>query len=568
MRRFLAGVVLVFAAVVAFPGLHRGPAISGAQDPHAGEIFKTSDQCMACHNGLRALSGEDVSIGASWRASMMANSSRDPYWQAGVRREVLDHPAAAPAIQDECATCHMPMARTEARMAGKEGDVFAHLPVRVENAASGAGRWGPASGRRGAGVGLPRERLDRLAHDGVACSLCHQITDQNFGAASSFTGGYVVPPKASRGPRPMFGPFRIEQGISTIMRSATGFEPTESLHIRQSELCATCHTLMTSARGPNGEIVGELPEQMPFLEWKHSALAAEQRSCQSCHMPPVEEEIPIASVMGAPRKGFARHTFVGGNFFMQRMLNRFRDQLGVTAPSADLNAAAEATLSNLRSQTATISAEGAVNGGQLAVDITMENRTGHKLPTGYPSRRVWLHVTVRDGSGRIVFESGAVASNGAIAGNDNDSDPLRVEPHYREIREPGQVQIYESVMRDPSGRPTTGLLSATGFAKDNRLLPRGFEKSTADPWIAVVGPAAQDDDFAAGGDRVRYVIDVADAAGPFQIDAELRFQVIAFRWAENLRAYDSAETRTFVSYYDSMASASSEVLATGRVLVR
>ena len=520
-------------------------AIYGGQDPHATEIFKTSDQCMACHNGLRAPSGEDVSIGASWRASMMANASRDPYWQAGVRREIVDHPAAAEAIQDECATCHMPMARTEARLSGDEGSVFEHLPVRDD-----------------------ANRSNRLAHDGVACSLCHQITDRNFGTPSSFTGGYVVSPPAARAPRPMFGPFRIERGISTIMRSATSFEPTEAPHVRQSELCATCHTLVTKARGPKGEIIGELPEQMPFLEWKHSALAAEQRSCQSCHMPPVEDEIPIASVMGAPRKGFARHTFVGGNFFMQRMLGRFRAELGVQAPAADLNAAAETTLSNLRSQTAMISVEGGVVRGELAVNVTVENRTGHKLPTGYPSRRAWLHVTARDGSGRIIFESGAVDSNGAIAGNDNDSDQLRVEPHYQEIREPAQVQIYESVMRDSSGRPTTGLLSAIGFDKDNRLLPRGFDKSTADPWIAVVGAAAQDADFVAAGDRVRYVIDTAGAQGPFQIDAELRFQVIAFRWADNLRAYNSDETRRFVTYYESMASMSSAVLASGRVVLR
>ena len=44
-------------------------------------------------NGLVSPAGEDVSIGVSWRSSMMANSARDPYWQAAVRREVLHHPA-------------------------------------------------------------------------------------------------------------------------------------------------------------------------------------------------------------------------------------------------------------------------------------------------------------------------------------------------------------------------------------------------------------------------------------------------------------------------------------------
>ena len=115
------------------------------------------------------------------------------------------------------------------------------------------------------------------------------------------------------------------------MHSATEFRQAEAPHIRQSELCATCHTLFTKALGPRGEVIGELPEQVPYLEWRHSAFLREQRSCQSCHMPAVEEEMRISSVLGQPRKGLARHAFLGGNVFMLRMLNRYRDELGVAA---------------------------------------------------------------------------------------------------------------------------------------------------------------------------------------------------------------------------------------------
>jgi hypothetical protein len=253
---------------------------------------------------------------------------------------------------------------------------------------------------------------------------------------------------------------------------------------------------------------------------------------------------------------------------MQRMLHRFRSELNVQAPAGEMNAAIEATVRNLQSQTARLSVErAAVGRGQLVADLRVENLTGHKLPTGYPSRRAWLHVTVRDGAGRVMFESGALEPSGAIAGNDHDREALRVEPHYTEIDEPDEVQIYESVMHDRAGMPTTGLLSATGYVKDNRLLPRGFEKATADAWIAVVGTAAQDGDFAGAGDGVRYVVPLAGAQGPFRLDAELRFQVIGFRWAANLGSYNSEETRRFVTYYDAMASSSSEVLASVTELV-
>ena len=520
------------------------PAMYARRNPHT-DIFATSDQCMACHNGLRTPSGEDVSIGSGWRASMMANSSRDPYWQAGVRREVTDHPREAAAIEDECATCHMPMARTEARFKGTAGKVFEHLPVKDEG-----------------------DRVDRLAHDGVACSLCHQITDQNLGRLASFSGGYVVSPSAARNPRAMFGPFTIERGMTTIMRSATGFQPTEATHVRQSELCATCHTLVTKALGPDGTVIGQLPEQMPFQEWEHSAYAGEQRSCQSCHMPVVEEDTPIASVLGAPRKGFARHTFIGGNFFMQRLLNRYRGELGVLATAAELDASAQASVTNLERSTAELTIERHDRiGGRLVADVHVRNLTGHKLPTGYPSRRAWLHVTVRDRSGRVVFESGAIGPNGAIAGNDADAGASGVEPHHTEIRSADQVQIYESVMSDTNGRPTTALLSAVRYLKDNRLLPRGFEKSTADASIAVIGDAGADGDFNGSGDRVRYAIDVNPADGPFQLDAEVRFQVIGFRWADNLKPYTGEEARRFVRFYESMASSSSEVLVAGRQIV-
>ena len=62
-----------------------------ARSAPSAVAFQTSDRCIACHNGLTTASGEDVSIGFDWRATIMANSSRDPYWQASVRRETIDH---------------------------------------------------------------------------------------------------------------------------------------------------------------------------------------------------------------------------------------------------------------------------------------------------------------------------------------------------------------------------------------------------------------------------------------------------------------------------------------------
>src|SRR5436190_1471652 len=107
----------------------------------------------------------------------------------------------------------------------------------------------------------------------------------------------------------------------------------------------------------------------------------------------------------------------------------------------------------------------------------------------------WLHFSVKDRNGRVVFESGALNPNGSITGNDNDTDPLRFEPHYNEISNPDQVQIYEDIMVGANNMVTTGLLTAVRFIKDNRLLPKGFDKGGVDPQIAVQGGAANDADF-------------------------------------------------------------------------
>ena len=106
------------------------------------------------------------------------------------------------------------------------------------------------------------------------------------------------------------------------------------------------------------------------------------------------------------------------------------------------------------------------------------------------------------------------------------------------------MQIYESIMVDGGGRPTTGLLTGVRYAKDNRLLPRGFDKATADADIAVHGDAERDPDFSGGGDRVSYRVDVGQArASTLRVEVVLLYQSIGFRWAQNLRAYDAAETR-------------------------
>src|SRR5207248_4551019 len=157
-----------------------------AGDKKPGVKFQTSDRCLACHNGLTTTSGKDVSIGLDWRASIMANSSRDPYWQASVRRESIDHPESRAGIEDECSVCHMPIVRYEAKLQGRKGEVFSHLPFDAD------------------------KKGNTQAEDGVSCSVCHQIGSQKLGTPESFNGGFVVDAPDAKNNRPEYGPFAIQ----------------------------------------------------------------------------------------------------------------------------------------------------------------------------------------------------------------------------------------------------------------------------------------------------------------------------------------------------------------------
>ena len=519
-----------------------GPFASGAARAQDAEPFATADRCIACHQGVTTSQGVGASIGHDWRASMMANSARDPYWQAAVRREVMDYPEAAAEIEAQCSRCHMPMANALAEYQGGAGQVFAHLP------AGGDGE------------------LDAAAADGVSCTVCHRMAPDNFGAEASFSGGFAVDRSAPPEGRPVYGPFEPDSGGAGIMHSATGFRPQEAEHVQSSELCATCHTLFTHSVRPDGEAGPEFPEQVPYLEWQASAFAGEQ-SCQDCHMPEAEEELPVTMVLGRARPEVSRHVFRGGNFFMLRMLDRYRDELGTVALPAEMELSALRTEEHLKTATASVTVTGThvqaggEGSGRLVFDVEVRNHAGHKFPTGYPSRRAWLHVVVADRGGRTVFESGAVADDGSIAEDDHDRDGSAYEPHHAEIRSPDQVQVYQSVMTDRAGQVTTGLASAEAWAKDNRLLPEGFDAEIAGERAAVRGAARSDADFGPGGDRVRYSLALGRVDGPFAVTVRLRFQPIGYRWAQNLADYDAFETRRFVRYYREMAPASAITVA-------
>jgi hypothetical protein len=353
------------------------------------------------------------------------------------------------------------------------------------------------------------------------------------------------------------------------MMMHTSFTPTQDSQLLDSAHCGTCHSLVTDALTPEGTPSGHsLNEQSPYLEWRASAYTTEgvpgsdAASCQDCHVPKTSVDgVPITTRIARrppggdfgqidPRDPFGRHVMVGGNAIMPLILRDNADELHPRASAAALEATAAAARAQLEGATADVAAQASREGDDLVVAVNVVNMVGHKLPSAFPSRRVWLAVTVRDKSEAVVFRSGGYDDAGVIV--DSGGTPLASEavggphqPHFEEISGDGQVQIYESVMGDLDAKPVFRLLQGTDYLKDNRVLPKGWNPGHPDaPKVTPVGVDG-DADFTGGGDVTRYRVNAPAAAGPYTVEVELCYQTLGSRFAAELFAVDVSEVRAF-----------------------
>lgn len=503
------------------------PAASG--DPwFTSAHFSGSSNCAMCHNGLTDANGQDVSIHTDWSSTMMANSSRDPLWRAKVRSELNRHPALASVINDKCSRCHAPMANEEARQAGNSLAIF------------------------DSGVLSAGQPYHDAALDGVSCTLCHQIkANADLGTDAGASGGFAIDSYAQAVDRKLYGPY--DGVFANPMRNNVAFTPAYGAHIKDSAICATCHNLKTPYVDENGNVLStssadEFPEQMPYSEWLHSSYPG-QKSCQSCHMSRADGVVMASRPpwLSTQRNDFAVHDFVGANKLMLDILDNNKVQLGVIAN----NFAETLTKTDdmLQGAASLAVADQQLADGVLGFTLQITSNAGHKLPTSFPSRRIIVHVKVTDAAGTTVFESGRVNSDGSVVGVDADGNSGTFEPHHDLITTQDQVQVYESIMGDNQGQVTYTLLRGAHYLKDNRLLPAGFDKSTAPTDIQVVGAARDDGDFVAGGDKVHYRI-AAPGSGPYNITAELVYQTVAHAFANDLFSSSDAEVVDFRTMFE------------------
>jgi hypothetical protein len=151
-------------------------------------------------------------------------------------------------------------------------------------------------------------------------------------------------------------------------------------------------------------------------------------------------------------------------------------------------------------------------------------------------------------------------------GVDSDTDLSTYEPHYQEIAQADQVQVYEPIMADTDGNVTYTLLRAAAYLKDNRLTPEGFNKFVVPTDVQVMGAALTDADFNDGSDTITYRVPVA-ADGSLTVLAELRFQPLAYGFAQDLfQDADNPYVNAFRSLFQT-ANIRSETIASATRVV-
>ena len=240
---------------------------------------------------------------------------------------------------------------------------------------------------------------EALSKEGVSCDFCHSISGVDWSQEQPFI--------IKRGIK-KYGPLK---NVSSPAHETVYSE----LHLR-SEFCAGgCHQMISESGIPLIET---------YSEWRNSTYAQEGVHCQNCHMPYTDEPVVSPDVKETKNK-VTVHNFLGAHSEMRLK------------------------------QAAKLASEVMRKGEDIIVDVSVTNvGSGHKIPTGVPTRKVVLKVSLMDAEGKILKE---------------------------------QEKVYQKILVDKNGNHLLGtadsLLYAVGIFSDNRIAPKETRREQFKFWL-------------------------------------------------------------------------------------
>ncbi|MBF0171187.1 MAG: hypothetical protein HQK87_08890 [Nitrospinae bacterium] len=234
---------------------------------------------------------------------------------------------------------------------------------------------------------------DIPATDGISCDFCHSVKD--------LTGN---PEK----------PFVLDLGVTKYGPNKKGDVKQHTVAYSElhgkADFCASCHEYKMNGVGI----------MTTFSEWKESVYAEEGKPCQSCHMPEVKGRVADGVTSERGEKVFS-HDLAGSHSIAQ-----LKKALALKITRIDR-----------KDDRMTVS-----------VDLT-NSGSGHRVPTGIPSRKLILTCEVKAPGGKVFQEK----------------------------------VVYEKVLFDADGYELDNdarimLGEGRSVAKDNRIFPKETRKET------------------------------------------------------------------------------------------
>jgi cytochrome c554/c'-like protein len=376
--------------------------------------FLPPEVCSGCHADKYR----------EWRGSMHAIAFQDPIYQGELNKavRVIGHDNAR-----NCEGCHSPAGVVT-------GDI------------------------KGAGL----DGLGPVARAGVSCDVCHSVSGVSH--AKTPTG---LPENASL----ILSPDRdTDKGTVRVKRGpfppspgcGAGFHECQEspLHLT-AELCASCHqSTHYEAHTPLGST---------YTEWKASPYAQKGVQCQDCHMVDIKTFQRVADRLERPKREEYRHFFNGANVLMYSLGEAAARRAG----DEDLASAfrLQQTMAVERLQSAAdLELNPVYRDGALAeVKVRVKNlRAGHSLPTHLTNiRQMWLEVTAKDASGKVVMKSGGIAPDGRLEADTRTFGSEGQDENFKPAVDPWAVKLLSRIDTVPArGYRDTyfGVPSPTGGA--------------------------------------------------------------------------------------------------------
>ena len=407
--------------------------LPGMQPLESGIEFVKVQQCKMCHSKT---GNGDSDPFFSWQSGMMSQAARDPVFRAAVAISNQE----IEGVGEFCFRCHTPRGWLEDR--SKPGD----------------------------GSALNREDMH-----GVSCDVCHRFVDplgdEGKGLIKSIPPSYGNAMFVADPENAVRGPYKDTSG-------AMPHETIESEFHASSNLCGLCHNVSNPifATDVNSQPVHTFGHiERTYSEWLLSDFSKEGRkgSCQSCHYKTVAGGGQASRFGSLHRDYFVEHGPVGGSTWVQEAtwvlwegkdVSRKALELGKKRSEQLLKTSAELELSFP---------------GKGKGKLRIINKTGHKLPTGYPEgRRMWVNVRYLDKSGKVIKELGRYGPKQDTIFSLPVTVPTLLNPEETRVYEsvPGISEATAKKFGKKAG-PSFHFVLNDIITKDNRIPPRGFKNS-------------------------------------------------------------------------------------------